>query len=137
MQEIKSHFPKNYFTEKTMIASLYKNYTQSSFESKPFALKLTSKGSAPPKNPHKGSYSFELWDLQSFRPDILDNEIFTKTLETDVKIIVLYEKLTLPLYGEGLISSKKLTSTNLKNIEIPRYIIWEYESKIYIFVNIR
>lgn len=103
-KDIVSLFPKNYFNEKSMNASL-----QATYESlNPFAIKLY----IPAK------HIYELWDLTSFRPDILDNDVFVKKLEKGVRVMVLYENLT---------------SFEIKNVEIPRYIIW----KNYIFVNVR
>ncbi len=97
-------FPKTILMKKVWNASL-----QATYESlNPFAIKLY----IPTK------HIYELWDLTSFRPVILDNDVFVKKLEKGVRVMVLYENLT---------------SFEIKNVEIPRYIIW----KNYIFVNVR
>jgi hypothetical protein len=138
-KDIVSLFPKNYFNERNVIASLHNSHNNSHNDShnsynshnshndshnnshksyksynnyeplNPFAIKLYT---LPEK------HIYELWDLTSFRPDILDNDVFVKKLEKGAQVVILYENLT---------------SFEMKNVEIPRYIIW----KNYVFVNVR
>ncbi len=77
----------------------------------PFALQLiTPKGSQ------------QLWDLNSFRPDIRDFPDIMSKMKDGVHITVLYENL---IVGDN-------TRT-----KIPRYILYSEYDKVKYFVNVR